>query len=266
MKRSISIATAVVAASLAFTGIAPAATAADSQSDSSYVVSTRSFPKVNVAKANFFVEATSTEVDKDSNWGGLGSMDVPQTKSTAEKEAEARAQAEKEAAEQRAQEEAAAQAAREQAAAASRDQARESLTDTNANTAQQEAAQPAAAPSVPTSKNGAAIAAYAQKFIGAPYVSGGTTPSGWDCSGFVMYVFSQFGINLPRTSGAQAGVGTAVPSLAEAQPGDIIANANHAAIYIGNGMIVNALNPAQGTQVTNLSAFGGAAYSIRRVL
>lgn len=196
-------------------------------------------------------------------------MDVPQTKSTAEKEAEARAQAEKEGAEQRAQEEAAAKAAREQAAAASRGQARESLTDTNANTAQQEAApaaQPAAAPSVPTSKNGAAIAAYAQKFIGAPYVSGGTTPSGWDCSGFVMYVFSRFGINLPRTSGAQAGVGTAVPSLAEAQPGDIIANANHAAIYIGNGMIVNALNPAQGTQVTNLSAFGGAAYSIRRVL
>lgn len=267
MKRSISIATAVVAASLAFTGIAPAATAADSQSGSNYVVSTRSFPKVNVAKANFFAEATSTEVDKDSNWGGLGSMDVPQTKSTAEKEAEARAQAEKEAAEQRAQQEAAAQAAREQAAAASRDQARESLTDTNAT--QQEAApaaQAAAAPSVPTSKNGAAIASYAQKFIGAPYVSGGTTPSGWDCSGFVMYVFSQFGINLPRTSGAQAGVGTAVPSLAEAQPGDIIANANHAAIYIGNGMIVNALNPAQGTQVTNLSAFGGAAYSIRRVL
>lgn len=260
MKHSISIATAVVTASLAFTGIAPAATAADSQSDSSYVVSTRSFPKVNVAKANFFAEATSTEVDKDSNWGGLGSMNIPQTKSTAEKEAEANAQAEQEAAEQRAQEE---------AAAASRDQARESLTDTNANAAQQEAApapQAAAAPSVPTSKNGAAIAAYAQKFIGAPYVSGGTTPSGWDCSGFVMYVFSQFGINLPRTSGAQAGVGTAVPSLAEAQPGDIIANANHAAIYIGNGMIVNALNPAQGTQVTNLSAFGGAPYSIRRVL
>jgi peptidoglycan DL-endopeptidase CwlO len=107
MKRSISIATAVVAASLAFTSIAPAATAADSQSGSNYVVSTRSFPKVNVAKANFFAEATSTEVDKDSNWGGLGSMDVPQTKSTAEKEAEARAQAEKEGAEQRAQEEAA---------------------------------------------------------------------------------------------------------------------------------------------------------------
>ena len=79
MKRSISIATAVVAASLAFTSIAPAATAADSQSGSNYVVSTRSFPKVNVAKANFFAEATSTEVDKDSNWGGLGSMDVPQT-------------------------------------------------------------------------------------------------------------------------------------------------------------------------------------------
>lgn len=175
MKRSISIAAAVVAASLALTGIAPAANAADSQSGSSYVVSTRSFPKVNVAKANFFAEATSTEVDKDSNWGGLGSMDVPQTKSTAEKEAEARAQTEKEAAEQRAQQEAAAQAAREQAAAASRDQARESLTEANANATQQEAApaaQAAAAPSVPTSKNGAAIASYAQKFIRGPLCIG----------------------------------------------------------------------------------------------
>ncbi|PVV61678.1 peptidase P60, partial [Bifidobacterium animalis subsp. lactis] len=82
----------------------------------------------------------------------------------------------------------------------------------------------------------------------------------------VMDVCSRGVLNLPRTSGAQAGGGTAVPSLAEAQPGDISANANHAAIYIGNGMIVNALTPAQGTQVTNLSAFGGAASSIRRVL
>ncbi len=118
---------------------------------------------------------------------------------------------------------------------------------------------------MPASKNGASIAAYAQKFIGAPYAAGGTTPAGWDCSGFVQYVFAQFGINLPRTSGAQAGVGVAVPSLAQAQPGDILANGMHAAIYIGNGMVINALNPAQGTQITDTSVFYGG-YSIRRVL
>ena len=77
-----------------------------------------------------------------------------------------------------------------------------------------------------------------------------------------MYVFSRFGINLPRARSARPVRNRRSKNLAEAQPGDIIANANHAAIYIGNGMIVNALNPAQGTQVTNLSAFGGAAYSI----
>lgn len=227
-----------------FMGV-PAAVADDAASSSDYIVSTRSFPKVNTAKTDFFAEATSTDVEDDSNWGGLGSMDVPQTKSQAEKDAEKKAQEE------------------EQAEAASRSQEREPIQQQEAAPAEQQ--QTAAAPEVPASKNGASIAAYAQKFIGAPYVAGGTTPAGWDCSGFVQYVFAQFGINLPRTSGAQAGVGVAVPSLAQAQPGDILANGMHAAIYIGNGMVINALNPAQGTQITDTSVFYGG-YSIRRVL
>lgn len=234
-----------------FMGV-PAAVADDAASSSDYIVSTRSFPKVNTAKTDFFAEATSTDVEDDSNWGGLGSMDVPQTKSQAEKDAEAAAAAE-----------AAARLEREQAEAASRSQEREPIQQQEAAPAEQQ--QTAAAPEVPASKNGASIAAYAQKFIGAPYVAGGTTPAGWDCSGFVQYVFAQFGINLPRTSGAQAGVGVAVPSLAQAQPGDILANGMHAAIYIGNGMVINALNPAQGTQITDTSVFYGG-YSIRRVL
>ena len=240
-----------------FMGV-PAAVADDAASSSDYIVSTRSFPKVNTAKTDFFAEATSTDVEDDSNWGGLGSMDVPQTKSQTEKDAEKKAQEEEQArkdAEAAAAAEAAARLEREQAEAASRSQEREPI--------QQQ--QLAAAPEVPASKNGASIAAYAQKFIGAPYVAGGTTPAGWDCSGFVQYVFAQFGINLPRTSGAQAGVGVAVPSLAQAQPGDILANGMHAAIYIGNGMVINALNPAQGTQITDTSVFYGG-YSIRRVL
>ncbi|MEY8541348.1 NlpC/P60 family protein [Bifidobacterium pseudolongum] len=257
MKRSISItAAAALAIPMLFMGV-PAAVADDAASSSDYIVSTRSFPKVNTAKTDFFAEATSTDVEDDSNWGGLGSMDVPQTKSQAEKDAEKKAQEEEQArkdAEAAAAAEAAARLEREQAEAASRSQEREPIQQ-----------QTAAAPEVPASKNGASIAAYAQKFIGAPYVAGGTTPAGWDCSGFVQYVFAQFGINLPRTSGAQAGVGVAVPSLAQAQPGDILANGMHAAIYIGNGMVINALNPAQGTQITDTSVFYGG-YSIRRVL
>lgn len=264
MKRSISITTAAALAASLFAG-APAAVADDAASSSNYVVSTRSFPKVNTAKTDFFAEATSTNVDEDSNWGGLESMDVPQTKSTAEKEAEqqakeqeeARKRAEEEAARQQA--EAAARAAQE--AAASRSQEREPV----ATEPQQAAQAPAASWNVPASKNGAAIAQFALQFQGYPYVFGGNTPSGWDCSGFVQWVFSQFGISLPRTSGAQAAVGVAVPSIDQAQPGDIIANGMHAAIYIGNGMVMNAMTPALGTGTSSLAVFSGG-YSIRRVL
>ncbi|WP_245531863.1 C40 family peptidase [Alloscardovia criceti] len=116
------------------------------------------------------------------------------------------------------------------------------------------------------SGSGSELASYAVGFVGSPYLWGGSTPSGWDCSGFLQYVYAQFGVSLPRTSGAQATVGTAVASLSEAQPGDIIANGIHAAIYIGNGKVVNALAPGLGTQVTSLASFGGNSYSIRRVL
>lgn len=108
---------------------------------------------------------------------------------------------------------------------------------------------------------------YAMQYVGkVPYVWGGTTTSGWDCSGFVRYVYAQFGVSLPRVSGAQATVGRGIGSLADAKPGDIIANPQHAAIYIGNGMVVNALDPADGTTVTPIGwAFTGG-YSIRRVI
>ena len=82
----------------------------------------------------------------------------------------------------------------------------------------------------------------------------------------MQYVFSQFGISLPRTSGAQATVGTPVASLADAKPGDILANGTQAAIYIGNGQVMNAMNPVQGTAVSDVSVFDGAGYSIRRVM
>lgn len=112
------------------------------------------------------------------------------------------------------------------------------------------------------------VAGFAMSFAGlVPYVWGGTTPAGWDCSGFTQYVFAQFGVSLPHYSGSQANCGMYVDSLANAQPGDLIANANHAAIYIGGGMVVNALNPSLGTQITTVSgAFAGSGYSIRRII
>lgn len=215
------------------------------------VTATRSFPKTTAAKRDFLAEHTSTDVESNADWGGIESLDVPQTESQAEKDRKAQEQAEAEA---RAQ----AQAAQAQAQA---------QTQAEAQTASRssERADISSVPTAPASATGQALADYALQFQGYPYVSGGNTPSGWDCSGFVQWVFAQFGVSLPHYSGAQMSVGTAVGSIAEAAPGDIIVNTQHAAIYIGNGMVINALNPAQGTQVTSLAVFSGG-YAIRRVL
>lgn len=249
VQQTVSMFVAAVAVCATFVAAAPAATAAD---QSGVVASERSFPKTSVARKDVLKESVSTDVK--GNWGGIESLNVPKTKSQAEKDAEAKAEQERQEAAARAQQEAAAQ----QAAAASRSATRSSLESSSSASL---------TVNPPDSKTAAALVSYAEQFVGqVPYVWGGSTTSGWDCSGFVMYVFAQFGISLPHNSGAQAGYGTAVPSLASAQPGDIIANSAHAGIYVGNGMVVNALNPSQGTQITPVAwAFTGS-YSIRRLL
>lgn len=227
---------AVVAVSALLGAAVPAASAGGAMADTT-VTATRSFPKTTAAKRDFLAEHTSTDVESNADWGGIESLDVPQTESQAEKDQKAQEQAEAEAQAQ----------AESQAASRSSDRASISV------------------PTAPASATGQALADYALQFQGYPYVAGGNTPSGWDCSGFVQWVFAQFGVSLPHYSGAQMSVGTAVGSIAEAAPGDIIVNTQHAAIYIGNGMVINALNPAQGTQITSLAVFSGG-YAIRRVL
>lgn len=234
---------AVVAVSALLGAAVPAASAGGAVADTT-VTATRSFPKTTAAKRDFLAEHTSTDVESNADWGGIESLDVPQTESQAEKDQKAQEQAEAEAQAQAAQAQAQAES---QAASRSSDRASISV------------------PTAPASATGQALADYALQFQGYPYVAGGNTPSGWDCSGFVQWVFAQFGVSLPHYSGAQMSVGTAVGSIAEAAPGDIIVNTQHAAIYIGNGMVINALNPAQGTQVTSLAVFSGG-YAIRRVL
>lgn len=239
---------AVVAVSASLGAAVPAASAGSAMADTT-VTATRSFPKTTAAKRDFLAEHTSTDVESNADWGGIESLDVPQTESQAEKDRKAQEQAEAEA-----QSQAQAAQAQTQTQAESRTASRSS-----------ERADISSVPTAPASATGQALADYALQFQGYPYVSGGNTPSGWDCSGFVQWVFAQFGVSLPHYSGAQMSVGTAVGSIAEAAPGDIIVNTQHAAIYIGNGMVINALNPAQGTQVTSLAVFSGG-YAIRRVL
>jgi len=114
---------------------------------------------------------------------------------------------------------------------------------------------------------GAAVVAEARKYLGVPYVWGGTNPAtGLDCSGLVQQVYEKFGIDLPRVSHDQAKVGTAVPSLAQAQPGDILAfgsPVHHVAIYIGDHKMIEAPRPGKDVQVSDVYETPTA---IRRVL
>lgn len=96
--------------------------------------------------------------------------------------------------------------------------------------------------SVPDGPKAQQVLAIAKQYVGTPYVSGGSSPSGWDCSGFTSYVYGKVGVKLPRTSGAQRGAGKTV-SRSAAKPGDIIWSPGHVGIYAGNGMMYDAGNP-----------------------
>lgn len=120
-----------------------------------------------------------------------------------------------------------------------------------------------------SSASGNNIVAYAKKYMGYKYVSGGSSPStGFDCSGFTSYVYKQCGISISRSSSAQASNGTAV-SKSNLQPGDLVifnnrANTSigHVGIYIGGNTFIHAGNSGTGVITTSLS---DSYYSARYV-
>lgn len=116
------------------------------------------------------------------------------------------------------------------------------------------------------------IVDYAKQFVGVPYVYGGTSPNGFDCSGFTYYVFKKFGITLPRTAQECAGVGTKV-SRENIKPGDILLfdrdndyRIGHVGIYIGNGKFIHASSSKGKVVIASLSSYGGHLLGIRRVI
>ncbi|WP_125768110.1 C40 family peptidase [Lapidilactobacillus wuchangensis] len=139
-------------------------------------------------------------------------------------------------------------------------------TNNNSNQTQTVTKPVTPAPTTPSTNNNSAAKAsraeivnYAKNFIGVPYVWGGTTPAGFDCSGLVQYVYGHFGINLPRVTYQQEYSGT-VKSVASAQPGDLLffgdrGNTYHVAISLGGGSYLHAPTPGQNVTIGSTQWF-----------
>ncbi|HEU0206169.1 MAG TPA: C40 family peptidase [Pseudolysinimonas sp.] len=90
------------------------------------------------------------------------------------------------------------------------------------------------------------VVAVAKQYIGVPYVYGGASPAGFDCSGFTQYVYAQFGVSLPHSASRQSSGGTAIAASA-ALPGDLVVmdGGGHVGIYVGGNMMIDAPMPGR---------------------
>ena len=112
-----------------------------------------------------------------------------------------------------------------------------------------------------SSGKGSQIAQYALQYVGCPYVYGGSSPSGFDCSGFTTYVMKHFGYSINRTASSQMDNGTSV-SKSQLQPGDLVffnsgnssKRATHVGIYTGNGQFVHASTSTTGVIISDLNS------------
>lgn len=106
----------------------------------------------------------------------------------------------------------------------------------------------------------AQVAQVALQYQGVPYVYGGSTPAGFDCSGFVAYVYAQFGISLPHSVSGSAAAGTAIATEA-ALPGDIVILPGHSGIYLGGGMFID--SATEGTTISVRPIYDSNYYIVR---
>jgi cell wall-associated NlpC family hydrolase len=106
------------------------------------------------------------------------------------------------------------------------------------------------------------IAGIAARYLGVPYVYGGSSPAGFDCSGFVKFVYSQVGVSLPHSAAEQGRLGTRIP-VSAAVPGDVVVldGGSHVGIYVGGGRMIDAPEPGR---VVSVDAIYDSNYYIVR--
>ena len=114
---------------------------------------------------------------------------------------------------------------------------------------------PDSLPAAPPSRYGGVVG-IAMRYLGTPYVYGGASPAGFDCSGFVMYVYAQVGVSLPHNAAAQYGYGTPV-SRSDLQPGDLVFfnGLGHNGIYIGGGQFIHSPHTGDVVKISSLSGW-----------
>lgn len=245
----------------------PAQAATSAPEVDSAPVQTASAPAAPVAA----VTAPSTTSSTKAAASSFGKIDVePVAKPTgptpwqlrmrAEREqARADAAAEREQQQEEAQEQAQEQqeeaAERTQESAPSRSQERQAPAAAPAPAAEEPTSAPAA--KAPSSSNASGVIGIAKQYIGVPYVYGGSTPSGFDCSGFTQYVFAKAGKSIPRVTTAQQAAATPV---SDPQPGDLVffgSPSYHVGIYLGDGMMIDA--PSTGKSISIRPVFSGVS-------
>jgi cell wall-associated NlpC family hydrolase len=123
-------------------------------------------------------------------------------------------------------------------------------------------------PLPPAERPGMPVVAFARRWLGVPYRWGGSTPAGFDCSGFTSYVWRRFGVRLPHNAAAQFSAGVPVPR-SRLRPGDLLffSGLGHVGLYVGSGRMIHSPQSGSSVEIVSLAKrYGGRLVGARRVV